>query len=171
MQEKMKQIVENFRLPRYDEIPDVGLYLEQVAKYISGFCSPLFGESLTPAMISNYVKKGLIENPVKKQYGRNHIAYLMFIAVAKSVLSLNQLQCMMDMQKSSYDNATASNYFCRELENVLLHVFGKKEKLEVVGQSVSDEKVMLRNTIIAAAHRVYLDQYFKLRKERKDEIQ
>ena len=78
---------------------------------------------------------------------------------------------MMDMQKSSYDNTTAYNYFCRELENVLLHVFGKKEQLEVVGQSVSDEKVMLRNTIIAAAHRVYLDQYFKLRKERKDEIQ
>ena len=70
MQEKMKQIVENFRLPRYDEIPDVGLYLEQVAKYISGFCSPLFGESLTPAMISNYVKKGLIENPVNPFTGK-----------------------------------------------------------------------------------------------------
>ena len=165
LQQQMRKIVENFRLPRYDEIPDVGLYLEQVAKYISGFCAPLFGESLTPAMISNYVKKGLIASPVKKQYGRDHIAYLLFIAVAKSVLSLNQLQCMMGMQKKSYDNPTAYNYFCRELENVLLYVFGAKETLEVVGQSLSDEKVMLRNTIIAAAHRAYLDQYFKLRKE------
>ena len=78
---------------------------------------------------------------------------------------------MVDMQKSSYDNATAYNYFCRELENVLLYVFGAKEQLAVVGESFSDEKVMLRNTIIAAAHRVYLDQYFKLRKEGKDEIQ
>lgn len=171
MKQQMKRIVENFRLPRYEEIPDVGLYLEQVAKYISGFCFPLLGENLTPAMISNYVKKGLIESPVKKQYGRDHIAYLLFIAVAKSVLSLNQLQCMMDMQKLSYDNPTAYNYFCRELENVLLHVFGVKEALDVVGKSLSDEKVMLRNTIIAVAHRAYLDQYFKLRKEGKEAIE
>ena len=171
MQQQMKKIVEDFRLPRYDEIPDVGLYLEQVAKYISSFCSPLFVESLTPAMISNYVKKGLIDSPVKKQYGRNHIAYLLFIAVAKNVLSLSQLQWMMGIQKDSYDNQTAYNYFCRELENVLLYVFGAKECLDVVGESVSDEKVMLRNTIIAVAHRAYLDQYFKLRKEGKDESQ
>ncbi len=165
MQQQIKKIVENFRLPRYEEIPDVGLYLEQVAKYISGYYTPLLGESLTPAMISNYVKKGLIDNPVKKQYGRDQIAYLLFIAAAKSVLSLNHLQCLVDMQKKSYANQTAYNYFCRELENALQYVFGIKDSLSQVGVECSDEKTMLRNTIIALAHRVYLEQYFRIMKE------
>ena len=30
-----KNFIENFRLPRYNEIPNVGLYLEQVIKYIN----------------------------------------------------------------------------------------------------------------------------------------
>ncbi|MBR3844453.1 MAG: DUF1836 domain-containing protein [Clostridia bacterium] len=169
MQQKMRAIVEKFRLPRYDEIPDVGLYLEQVTKYISGYCTPLFGESLTSAMISNYVKKGLINNPVKKQYGRDQIAYLLFITAAKSVLTLNQLLCMVEMQKKTYANAVAYNYFCNELENMIQFVFGLKDISERVGTDDSDEKVMLRNTIVAVAHRVYLDQYFKLLKEGKVE--
>ena len=171
MQQKMRVIVEKFRLPRYDEIPDVGLYLEQVTKYITGYCTPLLGESLTPAMISNYVKKGLIDNPVKKQYGRDQIAYLLFITAAKNVLTLNQLQCMVEMQKRTYANDVAYNYFCNELENMLQVVFGLKETGQRVGTEASDEKVMLRNTIVAVAHRVYLDQYFKLIKDGKAENQ
>ena len=80
--------VQQFRLPRYQELPDVGLYLEQTTKYLNSFLAPLGCLEITSSMISNYVKKGLIANPVKKQYGREQIAYLFFIAVAKSVLSL-----------------------------------------------------------------------------------
>ena len=39
--EKIKSAVEGFRLPRYREIPAVGLYLEQTAKYISEYLSGL----------------------------------------------------------------------------------------------------------------------------------
>ena len=93
-QETKQQIsssISDFRLPRYHEIPNVGLYLEQATKYVYEYLEPLGEFILTPSMISNYVKKGLIANPVKKQYGRDHIAYLFFIAVAKSVLSLDAL--------------------------------------------------------------------------------
>ena len=81
----------DFRLPRYNEIPNVGLYLEQATKYVGEYLAPLGEYTLTPSMISNYVKKGLIANPVKKQYGREQIAYLIFITVAKTVLSLEDL--------------------------------------------------------------------------------
>ena len=76
-----------FSLPRYEEIPDIGLYLDQTAKYINSYLEPLGEMSITPSMISNYVKHGLVENPIKKQYGQEQIAYLFFIAIAKSVLS------------------------------------------------------------------------------------
>ena len=39
--------------------------------------------SLTGSMISNYVKMKLIDNPIKKQYGRDQIAHLFFIALFK----------------------------------------------------------------------------------------
>lgn len=64
------------RLSRYQEIPTVGLYLEQTTKYISQYLDPLEENCITSSMIANYVKKGLIANPVKKQYGREQIAYL-----------------------------------------------------------------------------------------------
>ena len=89
--DEIKASIENFRLPRYDEIPDVGLYLEQTTKYISELLSPLEDISITRSMISNYIKQGLVSNPVKKQYSRDQIAYLIYIAIAKTVLSLDHI--------------------------------------------------------------------------------
>ena len=115
--------IQNFRLPRYQEIPDVGLYLEQTAKYIDSYLEPLEDISITGSMISNYVKKKIISNPVKKQYGRDQIACLIFIAVAKSVLSLDNIHMMFEIQRQTYDNETAYNYFCTEFKHILRHVF------------------------------------------------
>ena len=74
--------IETLHLPAYQEIPDVGLYLEQTAKYISDALAPIQDTPITGSMISNYVKKGLISKPVRKQYNREQIAQLIFIAVA-----------------------------------------------------------------------------------------
>ena len=81
IKQQLADSVRTFRLPRYTEIPNVGLYLEQATKYVCEYLAPLGEFSLTPSMISNYVKKGLIDNPVKKQYNREQIAYLIFIAL------------------------------------------------------------------------------------------
>ena len=91
MSKSVKQhIVESvcgFRLPRYKEIPDMGLYLEQTTKYINGYLKPLGCMEITTSMLSNYVKKGLVPNPVKKQYFAEHIAYLFFVTIAKTIIS------------------------------------------------------------------------------------
>ena len=94
--EEIRNLINDFSLPRYNDIPNVGLYLEQVVKYISEYLEPLGSFSLTASMVSNYVKKGLIENPVKKQYDREHIAVLLMIAVVKTVLSLEEVQKLLD---------------------------------------------------------------------------
>ena len=168
---KMAAPIQNFHLPRYQEIPDVGLYLEQTAKYIDSYLSPLEDISITGSMISNYVKKKIISNPVKKQYGRDQIASLIFIAVAKSVLSLDNIHMMFEIQRQTYDNETAYNYFCREFEQVLWHVFeldladakdATDHDTEKEHGTFSNEKTMLRNMIITVAHKIYLDRYFSL---------
>ena len=168
--ESIKDVVRDFRLPRYHEIPNVGLYLEQTTKYIEDFVEPFHDITITGSMISNYVKKGLIENPTKKQYYRDQIAYLIFIAFAKSVLSLENIRMLVEMQKKTYGNQRAYDYFCEEFENILQFVFNLKETLDNVGSDVSDEKVMLRNTIVTISHKLYLDQCFVvLEKELREE--
>ena len=158
VKQEIQESVRALRLPGFEEIPSVGLFLDQTSKYISEFLRPLALPELTGSMISNYVKKGLISNPIKKQYSREQIAYLIFIAVSKSVLSLEELQKLIDLQKQTYSEQRAYAYFCRELENVVFYVFGLKDRVDTVGTDETDEKMLLRNTIIAVAHKAYLSK-------------
>ena len=168
VKDAIAESIKAFKLPAYETIPDVGLYLEQVTRYIAEYLAPL-NISITGSMISNYVKKGLLDNPVKKQYNREQIAYLRFITVAKTVLSLEDLLLFIGLQKKTYTAKKAYEYFCEELENVLQHVFGLKESLDEVGIDNTDEKIMLRNTIITVAHKIYLDKCFAALQAQKHE--
>ena len=156
--QKISQSIADFRLPRYNEIPNVGLYLEQATKYVCEYLVPLGEYSLTPSMISNYVKKGLIANPVKKQYSRDHIAYLFFIAMAKSVLSLDALTGFIKVQQQTYTLPKAYDYFAEELENLLAFTFELKDTMEAVGEDNTDEKRLLYTCLVAAVQKVYLEK-------------
>lgn len=169
VKDKIIASVMGFKLPAYDEIPDIGLFLEQTTQYISEFFKDFESITVTSSMISNYVKKGIVANPVKKQYGRNQIAYLIFIVVAKTVLSLEDIQLMISIQKQTYTEKRAYEYFAREFENILFYVFGAKEKLDVVATEESDEKTMLRNMVITVAHKMYLDKLFSVLQQEKNE--
>lgn len=153
--------INEFHMPRYKEIPDVGLYLEQTTRYINSFLKPLGCMEITSSMISNYVKKGYISSPVKKQYYSEQIAYLFFIAIAKNVLSMDNIGKLFEMQKQTYNAQIAYDYFCQELENMLLYIFELKDTVEDVGSMAGQEKKMLRCTIIAVANIIYLSNSFE----------
>jgi len=157
----MKEQIKDFRMPRYHEIPNVGLYLEQTAKYINGYIARLGDMEITTSMISNYVKKGYISNPVKKQYYADQIAGLFFIAIAKNVLSMENIQKLFEIQKETYDTQIAYDYFCIEFENMLQFIFGLKDKIEEIGDDAGTGKKMLRSTITSVAHIIYLGYQFK----------
>ena len=156
--QKIADSLRDFHLPRYNELPDVGLYLEQTAKYISEFLSPLEEGSLTPSMVSNYVKKGLIRNPVKKQYGREQIAYLIFIAIAKNVLSLDGLINFIALQKRTYSLQIAYDYFCQQFESILLFTAEVNDTMDIVGEDTTDEKRLLFSCIVAVTQKIYLER-------------
>lgn len=160
--------VRDFRLPRYQEIPDVGLYLEQTTKYIAGYLSLLQEGCITSSMISNYVKKGLIDSPVKKQYSRDQIAYLFFIAVAKNVLSLDALTDFIHLQQQTYPLRKAYDYFCEELENLLQFTFELKDTMDVVGEESSDEKRLLFSCVAAVVQMVYLEKCLNILAAREE---
>ena len=156
--QQVKEAIRNFRLPRYYEIPNVGLYLEQTAKYISEYLEPLGDYTLTNSMISNYVKKGLVESPVKKQYNREQIAYLFFIAVAKSVLSLDALTGFIALQKRTYPLEIAYDFFCRQMEGSLRFTCELTDTIELGETDSTDEKQLLFSCIIAVTQKIYLEK-------------
>lgn len=159
--EQVVKTIKEFEIPAYNEIPDVGLYLDQTVKYINTFFRPLPNMELTSSMVSNYVKKGLIERPIKKMYSRNQICYLIFIVIAKTVLSMENIQLLFDVQKRVYDEQTAYEYLRLELDNLISYVFGLKETIDEIGYTDTDEKMMLRTTIMTFAHRIYLELCFE----------
>ena len=161
IQDALAASVGAFRMPRYEDLPDVGLYLEQTTKYVNHVFKPLACVAITGSMIRNYVKMGLVSNPVKKQYGANQIAHLLSIALLKQVMPLDHISRLFARQKAVYTDPVAYDYFCTELENILYFRFGLKDTVDNVGVTTSMEKDVLRSAIIAVSHIIYMNACFE----------
>ena len=165
-----KEIAESmagFSLPRYDELPTVGLFLEQTVEYINQALEPLNGLQITSSMVRNYVKQGLIYNPVKKKYSTDQIGYLICITILKQITSLEDLSRLFLQQQKIYSSPVAYNYFCDELENVLFFHLGLKEEMAKIGVTSSLEKDVLRSALIAVSNIIYINKCFKYINDKK----
>lgn len=159
--------IRNFHFPRYSEIPDVGLYLDQVVKYINDKLSPLGYAEITSNMVGNYVKKKYISAPVKKQYNVDQIVGLIIIFVAKSMLSIDKIQQTFAMHQQIGTVQESYDMFCEETEQHLKKIFdaGSKEDSTSAGQAMQ----VLHSTAAAVAHTVFLNSMFPAEKEQQAE--
>ena len=79
------------RLPAWGELPDLELYMDQVLSLMGRYLGDYPGfdrKGLTASMVNNYVKMGVAPPPVKKRYGRVHLARLLMICVLKASLPI-----------------------------------------------------------------------------------
>ncbi len=165
---ELKKTAEEFSLPTYTEIPEVGLYLEQVVRYVEKYAENAFLQPLTNSMISNYVKKKIIANPVKKMYDREQIAYLIFIVFAKNVIQIEDMQKFFQMQKKSFSMEQSYEYFRVQMRESILEVFGIKAEEKTAGEvpgdanSVFTYKSILKNICNTVAHKMYLDSCIRI---------
>ena len=84
-------------------------------------------------------------------------AHLISITVLKSALSLESIHLLFARQRKIYDDQTAYDYFCMEMENILKYRFGISETVEDIGVTSSVEKEMLRSGVIAVSHLIYIN--------------
>ncbi len=87
-----------FAPPAWEQLPDLGLYMDQVITYLERQYQGLYGDArraVTPAMINNYVKAGLMARPVGKKYEREQIAQLIMLCTLKQAVSLEELRRLM----------------------------------------------------------------------------
>ena len=97
---RWEKYIDTFRLPAWENIPDIGLYMEQVLQLLRDYFNYIppelvEDELITAAAINNYVRKKIMPEPVKKKYYRIHIAYLIMICLLKQSLSITMIQQFM----------------------------------------------------------------------------
>lgn len=120
--ESKEQIVYDFHCPRWNELPTLLLYMDQVVVIIDEALQafPMQGEkTITPAMINNYVKAGLITPPVKKKYDRGHVAALIVISLLKRVLSMNEVAGVLRVLRGECEQEEGYNLFCEKAEKAI----------------------------------------------------
>ena len=88
--------MQEFRLPDWDSLPQLELYMDQVIVLLKRYLGPLSwgGEekAITASIINNYVRLKVMPAPVKKKYSRVHLASLIIICVLKQSLSISDIQ-------------------------------------------------------------------------------
>lgn len=151
--ERIQEILGRFRLPAYTEIPDVGLYLEQVTRFINQSLEDFPDMQATSSMISNYVKLKMVSRPVKKMYSREQIASLLFIVMAKTVLSMDNIRKLFVMIAEEAGMEAGYEYFRKCMEVALVSF--SEEKV------TSGKRNMLDYTAAAIAYNMYLNLYFE----------
>ena len=83
---------EGVRLPEWETLPDIGLYMDQVVTLMErAFGGALPKGEITKSMVNNYVKVELIPRPIGKKYDREHLAMLLMIGVLKQALSMESI--------------------------------------------------------------------------------
>jgi hypothetical protein len=83
------------RPPEWDQLPDIGLYMDQVIGYLERQLGPLFSSekerAITSSMINNYAKAKIIPRAESKKYSQEHIALLLSVFMLKKALSVQDM--------------------------------------------------------------------------------
>ena len=83
-----------------EDIPNEEMFMEQVTtfmeKHLKANLRNEEEKTLTKAMINNYTKNKLMPPPVKKRYSREHLIFLIYIYYMKNVMSISDIQKMME---------------------------------------------------------------------------
>ena len=119
---QMVQQMLAYRCPRYDQLPAITLYSDQVTDALNYFLSPLWPgqeHTVTAAMINNYVKMKRAPPAEKKKYDRAHMARFLMICLMKKVLSMAEIAAILEKLLAGYSLPEAYDLFCLELESRL----------------------------------------------------
>ena len=93
-----------------DEIPNIDLYMDQLTSFMDERLKkttrhPGEDKILTKTMINNYAKNDLLPPPVKKKYSKDHLILLIVIYYLKSILSINDIQTLIEPLKRRFYGA------------------------------------------------------------------
>ncbi|MDU2122718.1 MAG: DUF1836 domain-containing protein [Clostridium celatum] len=150
-----------FHIPRFNELPRVPLYKDQVITYLDNLVKVIDSESdekiLTPTMLNNYVKQKVVSPPKDKKYNEKHLAYLIVVCLLKQVFTLQEICELINIQIESCPIEVAYDYFCSEVEQAIKAVFSTRDfSYPIATGTITNESQILRSTVMAVANRIFI---------------
>lgn len=121
-----------------DDIPNIELYMDQVTTFMDSKLrassrNPGDDKILTKTMINNYTKNDLLPPSLKKKYSKEHVLLLIFIYYFKSILSINDIQNLLQPITEQFFR----NNKDFDLQKIYEEVFSmEKEQVEVLKDDV-----------------------------------
>ena len=173
---RWKQYLENYHLPAWEEIPDIGLYMEQVVQVLRlwlDYLPPELKEEqfITASTVNNYVRTKIMPMPVKKKYYRLHLAYLLIICTLKQGLSLTLIQRLLpgnlteEELKRVYTayvtrHGDAARYFCQQVSCAAAPLLGERNDSPLSADRVED--LVASSAVIGAFSRLFAEKLLLL---------
>lgn len=148
--------LETFRLPRYEEVPEIELYMDQLITYVGSQVAflPSSGEKpLTSSMVNNYVKQRLVPQPKNKRYVRVHVVYLIAVCVLKRSFSISDIERLVALEvRHRYQIPEAYDFFCTAFEESLRVLFLGHTNVEYLGDLKMAEQSGTFSILLENAH-------------------
>ena len=148
--------VTKFHIPRWNELPDIDLYMDQVLNYIECSLKDYIKSDekfLTKTMINNYVKQGILQPPTNKKYNKLHIAELFVICILKQVYSISEIKELIALALKTNSAENSYNKFCDYLTDSLISTFNGTEYSS--NSNYTPEQYLLKNVVQSFANKLY----------------
>ena len=166
--------VSAFHIPRWHELPEFDLYMDQVIALAEKYLSVLSADGkglLTPSMINNYVKSGVLPPPKNKKYNRTHLAILMIVCITKPVMEISAISDVIHRGIEADNIENVLNGLAKTFENELSAAAKiaeesvKTAETEEILSFIAIENVMKAN----AARTVAMHAYHAIKKDEPEE--
>ncbi|MQS75369.1 DUF1836 domain-containing protein [Companilactobacillus halodurans] len=158
--------LEEYRLPRFEELPELELYRDQLLTLVDKYVGPVWledGPVVTTSMVNNYVKNGLLPHPVKKRYTREHLAYLIAITFLKQVVSFDDIQRGLEIQtRLSGGIDKTYDFFCDKQEIALKMLNHREEKQAISEKNQSSAYLMIEMVTLAFATKLVTKKVIRI---------
>lgn len=165
-QSDLVQKIINFHCPRFNELPNIDLYMDQVLNIITDTLSVFYvsknDKMLTASMVNNYVKQKVVSPPKNKKYSRNHVAYLFVVCILKQIFSIPEICNLIRIQINTYPIDQAYDYFCSDLESALKAAFTDRSfDLPNTPAEITPETEIIRSGVLSFANKIYIQKYLQ----------
>ena len=171
---RWEDYLNNYKLPAWKELPDIGLYMDQVIALLGQYLDFIPVEDpknkpVTPTTINNYVRLKIMPAPVKRKYYRIHIAYLIMIFTLKQGTSINAIQQLLPASADEEEVKTFYTSYVERLQKIAL--FYTSQTRDAV-QDILDpqtanegavENVILQSILMSGFSRILAEKLLNLR--------
>ncbi len=168
---KWEERLAGYSLPKWEDIPDFGLYMEQVIvlmkQYFDIFPEEMIEDQIiTASAINNYVRTKVMPKPEKKKYYRVHLAYIIMICTLKQSVSISLFRKILPLGvdvetvKQMYEAYSArfsetTTYFRRQIEDITGNLLKSNEDNDI--ETIRNEAIVSA-AIMSGLAKVFAEQ-------------